>query len=240
MVAVEGYIEHLKVSRHSTHRREGQVVQQLVRYHHPNEFARDHVARQFVRTEHRFWVFGALLSGAFYCDVTHRCQTPRLRCQHGSGQRPRAGSVVDDGERLRLTEAVPLGVERVGKNVPEERSHFGAGEKVASAACYTTARIEPVVRVIQGQIDERTVGKRAIPIDLRADQEVEWSPLNAQPGSPSNDTSATVSTRGGQTPNATVAKAVSVIAAVSDAGIRIGTMLPSGASSAHIVRSTPR
>ncbi len=125
--------------------------------------------------------------------------------------------------------------------MPKERADLGTGDEIASAAGVTVPRIEPVVGVVQRKFDDFSERQRSRARDPIADLLVEGRELPDQTQPPmTSETSLTVSTSAGQTPNANVAKTVRPRAAWSENGMRIGVTSPSGASSAHIVRRTDR
>ena len=155
----------------------------------------------------------------------------------------RACAEIDDGEYIGLAEAVPFVVESSADQVAEQWPNFGAGDEVAAPSSLAGQRIEAVLVVVERELDVLGIANGSAVSNSLADQLVQWGEFAGQPPAPRltiSDTSATVSTRPGSTPKTIVASAVRPRAPTSDAGIRIGVRSPSGASSAHMVRSTLR
>lgn len=123
----------------------------------------------------------------------------------------------------------------------KERPDLRTREKIPTPTRSAARCIEAVLAVIERKLNDVAVGQWTVASDPLSDDYVKRGAQIGQAQPPTSKvTSATVSTNGGQMPKASVAKAVRPSAAWSENGTRIGMTFPSGASSAHIVRSTLR
>ena len=223
-----------------TNRGKGKVVEQFVRKDHPRHTAPNVVGGERIDGQHSIRVVLTLGFRSLDSDVAEVVSHTRRRCVNRSCQSARAGSKVDEREFFGLAESVPFGIYRTRYDVSEQRPHFSARQEVPSPTRPTSRGVEPELGVVERSFDNGGVGHRPVNSNVLADQLVERCEQSAQPPTPSSVTLETVSTIRGHTPKARVAKAVRPTAPRSDGGIRKGVISPSGASSAHIVRSTAR
>ena len=128
-----------------------QVVEQLVGDDHADEAVAGHVGSRLDTGR----VQCPLRLGDLDGDVAQRRGAARRRRQHRAGQRPRPGAGVDDGERVRPPEGLPLGVEEAGEDGAEQRAHLGRGDEVATAAPGPPDPLDgsgvEAVRAVQGE-----------------------------------------------------------------------------------------
>jgi hypothetical protein len=103
-------------------------------------------------------------------DVAKRRPARRRGGPHRRGQRASAGAGLDDGERLRLAELRPPGVEGPGQDGPEQRADLGTGEEVAArTAGGAAALVEPEGGVVERQLDDPVEPERPVPAGLSGD-----------------------------------------------------------------------
>ena len=221
-------------------RAEDQVVEQLVSENNSPKSRTDH---HCFKLRYRMNTIGMVLTldvGPFNRNVGNRIPAFGFSSKHTSRQGAWASAELYDRKIVRPPKAFPLSVKGPGHDMAKERPDLWTRQKVTSAAGSTTCGIEAVFGVVQRTFKNRLEGQRTSRANMFPDLLVERGERCAQPPNPSSVTSETVSTRRGQTPKASVAKAVRPIAPMREAGIRNGAMSPSGASSAHIVRNTDR
>lgn len=175
------------------------------------------------------------------CNKLERSPTFGFRGSDGAKQGPRPSPPVDDHETIWLVSTSPFGIDRVRDYMAKERTDLRTCKEVASATCTAVSAIEAVLGVVERQFHDFAVRQRSIGANPLTDQRIEGRGLPEQVQPPTRSvTFATLSTNGGNTPKANVANAVRPSAAWSENGTRMGTRSPSGASSAHMVRSTFR